>query len=158
VMRKYRALARFLSALVRLGIAILPILLVAKPAYAHGEVGPAELGPPLFVSVALAVISYWIVMLWPRRPEDESQGDEPDEDDGSGGGGYPAAPRNFTREADKVRLLVRLSTRDRVPVLAGHDESEGVDHGEERVATHSSGSYLYVYDCTRSLWARRSRR
>jgi hypothetical protein len=45
----------------------------AAIAHAHGGMaGPDELGPPLFTSVALGFVCYWLVILWPssRRKDD----------------------------------------------------------------------------------------
>jgi hypothetical protein len=109
--------------------------MLAGPAYAHGDMaGPAELGPPLVVSAALAVISYWIVMLWPRRPETDDGRDRGRGDDRRGGGGRP---KDRPINGNGVRLkVVKLKTEDRDKVLTGGPhEPEGIDH-EERYATH----------------------
>jgi hypothetical protein len=51
------------------------IALDASLAHAHGGmVGPEQLGPPLTISICLALASYWLVILWPapkKREEDE---------------------------------------------------------------------------------------
>ncbi len=33
--------------------------------YAHRGFGPAELGLPIWTTVGIAVVCYWVVMLWP---------------------------------------------------------------------------------------------
>jgi hypothetical protein len=59
------------------------ICVIALPAlvYAHGAMGPDELGPPLGTAGLIGFVSYWVVMLWPSargkangqaRPGDES--------------------------------------------------------------------------------------
>lgn len=35
-------------------------------------VGPEELGPPLTISMALAFASYWLVLLWPAKKNDDA--------------------------------------------------------------------------------------
>ena len=39
--------------------------LVPSLAYAHRGFGPAELGLPIWTTVGIAVVCYWVVMLWP---------------------------------------------------------------------------------------------
>ena len=43
------------------------ICVIALPTlvYAHGAMGPDELGPPLGTAGLLGFVSYWVVMLWP---------------------------------------------------------------------------------------------
>jgi len=43
------------------------ICVIALPAlvYAHGTMGPDELGPPLGTAGLIGFVSYWVVMLWP---------------------------------------------------------------------------------------------
>jgi hypothetical protein len=56
-------------------IAILTWLMgTAAIAHAHGGMaGPDELGPPLFTSVALGFVCYWLVILWPSsKPKDNA--------------------------------------------------------------------------------------
>ena len=44
------------------------ILASASVGFAHGGMaGPDELGRPLGVSIAIAFVCYWAVMLWPAR-------------------------------------------------------------------------------------------
>ncbi|HUA33347.1 MAG TPA: hypothetical protein VMA09_07065 [Candidatus Binataceae bacterium] len=45
----------------------------ATAAHAHGGmVGPEELGPPLTISMVLAFASYWLVLLWPAKKNDDA--------------------------------------------------------------------------------------
>jgi hypothetical protein len=64
--------------LLRGGLGIgLSLLVVVPSAHAHGGMaGPDEIGPPLFTSVALAFVCYWVVILWPASKRKESD-DEP---------------------------------------------------------------------------------
>ena len=39
--------------------------LIPPSAYAHRGFGPAELGIPIWTTVGLGVLCYWVVMLWP---------------------------------------------------------------------------------------------
>jgi hypothetical protein len=56
----------------RAALAILWVAAFAPSAQAHGGMaGPDELGPPVFLSVALGIICYWIMILWPVRREPE---------------------------------------------------------------------------------------
>jgi hypothetical protein len=161
---KDRSFYSSLRALLRLGIitAVITLSLVV-PAYAHGDMaGPAELGPPFAVSVALAVISYWLVLLWPRRARDDEGYDDEHNDDGwSGGGGLPrdGYPSDPPTKTGKILLKeIRVDTRDRVLVLAGSDETEGADHEEEdRFAIHSSGFDLHRGNSTCGIRPRRGR-
>jgi len=51
------------------------ILTSASPGFAHGGMaGPDELGRPLGLSVAIAFVCYWAVMLWPSRKRGNVQG------------------------------------------------------------------------------------
>ena len=44
------------------------ILASASVGFAHGGMaGPDELGRPLGLSIAIAFVCYWVVMLWPSR-------------------------------------------------------------------------------------------
>lgn len=54
--------------------AIIGLLASASIAHAHGGMaGPDEIGPPLFTSVALGFVCYWLVILWPSsKSKDES--------------------------------------------------------------------------------------
>jgi hypothetical protein len=46
--------------------AAIGLLASASIAHAHGGMaGPDEIGPPLFTSVALGFVCYWLVILWP---------------------------------------------------------------------------------------------
>ena len=65
--------------IIRGGLGVVPNLFAtASMAHAHGGMaGPDDLGPPLFTSVALAFICYWIVILWPTSKRKTSY-DEPD--------------------------------------------------------------------------------
>ena len=46
--------------------ALIWLLASASIAHAHGGMaGPDEIGPPLFTSVALGFVCYWLVILWP---------------------------------------------------------------------------------------------
>lgn len=63
--------------IIRQGLGIVVSLVaMASMAHAHGGMaGPDDLGPPLFTSVALAFICYWVVILWPaskRRGSDDA--------------------------------------------------------------------------------------
>ncbi len=49
-----------------IALALLLPCLTPSWAYAHRGFGPAELGLPLGSTVGLAVVCYWVVMLWPR--------------------------------------------------------------------------------------------
>jgi hypothetical protein len=50
------------------------ILASASVGFAHGGMASAdELGRPLGVSIALAFVCYWAVMLWPSRKADNEQ-------------------------------------------------------------------------------------
>ena len=47
------------------------ILATASVGFAHGGMASAdELGRPLGVSIAIAFVCYWAVMLWPARKRD----------------------------------------------------------------------------------------
>ncbi|MGH7949005.1 MAG: hypothetical protein ACREQF_07265 [Candidatus Binataceae bacterium] len=47
------------------------ILVLATSTHAHsGMAGPDEVGPPIVASVALGIISYWLVVLWPADKPD----------------------------------------------------------------------------------------
>ena len=50
---------------------ILPYLMPSW-AYAHRGFGPAELGIPIWTTVGLAVVCYWIVILWPASKKKDS--------------------------------------------------------------------------------------
>jgi len=44
------------------------ILASASAGFAHGGMaGPDELGRPLGLSIAIAFVCYWVVILWPAR-------------------------------------------------------------------------------------------
>jgi hypothetical protein len=153
--RWFRSLLR---AILRYGIVTAGMMLwLAVPAYAHGDMaGPAVLGPPLAVSGTLAVIFYWLVMLWPSRPKNEGRDDEPD-DRWPGGGGPPkdGLPLDPNPKVEKVKLkIVKVYTGDRVPVLAGSDDSKGVDHEEDLVTIHFGGSALHGGNSTGRVRAR----
>jgi hypothetical protein len=46
--------------------AAMGLLASTSLAHAHGGMaGPDEIGPPLFTSVALGFVCYWLVILWP---------------------------------------------------------------------------------------------
>ena len=54
---------------------VLPVWTLLLPltpslAHAHRGFGPAELGLPLGSTIALAVVCYWVVMLWPAKKKD----------------------------------------------------------------------------------------
>jgi hypothetical protein len=55
------------GSLIRTTIAVaLGMFASASIAHAHGGMaGPDEIGPPLFTSVALGFVCYWLVILWP---------------------------------------------------------------------------------------------
>ena len=43
-------------------------------AHAHGGMaGADELGPPLFTSVALGLVCYWLVILWPSSKRNDDK-------------------------------------------------------------------------------------
>jgi hypothetical protein len=47
------------------------LLTSAAVAHAHGGmVGPDELGPPMAISGALAIMGYWLMMVWPFDRKD----------------------------------------------------------------------------------------
>jgi hypothetical protein len=49
-------------------VALLWTCLFAARVHAHGGIaGPDELGPPVMLSAALGIGSYWLMMLWPSR-------------------------------------------------------------------------------------------
>ena len=54
--------------LVQIGLAVF-VWLLAVPSlgYAHGVMTGEDVRRPLTISGALALVSYWIVVLWPRR-------------------------------------------------------------------------------------------
>lgn len=41
-------------------------------AHAHRGFGPAELGIPIWTTVGLAVVCYWVVILWPASKKKDS--------------------------------------------------------------------------------------
>ena len=86
---------------IRQGVAIaLSLAVVSSMAHAHGGMaGPDDLGPPLFTSGALALVCYWVVVLWPASKR-KASGDDP--------GG-----RGMTVEEE--RPLARRSGRRAVP-------------------------------------------
>ena len=44
------------------------LALSATAAHAHGGmVGPDELGPPMAISGALAILGYWLMIFWPGK-------------------------------------------------------------------------------------------
>jgi hypothetical protein len=54
--------------------AIVWTLASASIAHAHGGLaGPAEIGPPIVTSVALAFVCYWLVILWPATKRDANR-------------------------------------------------------------------------------------
>jgi len=57
--------------------AIAWMLASASIAQAHGGLaGPAEVGPPIVTSIALAFVCYWLVILWPAsKRNDDASGD-----------------------------------------------------------------------------------
>ena len=58
-------------------LAIVWIGAFATSAHAHGGMaGPDELGPPMAISIALAIICYWVMILWPARREREVPKDQ----------------------------------------------------------------------------------
>jgi hypothetical protein len=54
--------------------ALVWIVIGAGIAHAHGGMaGPDELGPPLGISVGIGLACYWLIVLWPSRPDEESR-------------------------------------------------------------------------------------
>ena len=50
---------------------LLPCLLPSW-VHAHRGFGPAELGIPIWTTVALGVVCYWLVILWPTSKKKDS--------------------------------------------------------------------------------------
>lgn len=49
------------------------LVIVPTVAFAHGAMGPDELGPPIMTAGAIGFASYWLVMFfWPTAKEDDS--------------------------------------------------------------------------------------
>jgi hypothetical protein len=79
-----------LRSLIRPGTVGILLWLVGTPAIAHahgGMAAPDELGPPLFTSVALGFVCYWVVILWPssKRKDDAPAAAGPPSGKGRGG-------------------------------------------------------------------------
>ena len=91
-MRKHNRLVNLFQQIARSTLAaIVWMLASASIAHAHsGLAGPAEIGPPIATSIALAFVCYWIVILWPASKRD---------DDASGN-----ANRSHTRTSDRARV------------------------------------------------------
>jgi hypothetical protein len=56
--------------------AAIGLLATASLAHAHGGMAaPNEVGPPILTAVALGLVCYWLVVLWPSsRSKDEASG------------------------------------------------------------------------------------
>ncbi|MGH7865066.1 MAG: hypothetical protein ACREQB_08755, partial [Candidatus Binataceae bacterium] len=62
--RKFATLLR--RAIAAGAAAIASMWMPAASTYAHsGTAGPDEVGPPVAASVAIGIICYWLVVLWP---------------------------------------------------------------------------------------------
>jgi hypothetical protein len=67
-----------------LGLVMLAASLLAPAlAQAHGASGD-ELGPPLLTSGLLGFVSYWVVMLWPSSPRNQTPRSGSDRQDEQG--------------------------------------------------------------------------
>lgn len=103
----------FVASLLRVAVVVFASALwLSLPAYAHGGMaGPDELGPPMAVSGVLAFISYWVVLLWPRRQHHDDDGDG-EQDSAFGGGDFPGSVRRRNRnkaaKAGTVDLRLKL--------------------------------------------------
>lgn len=59
--RVVRGIRRLPAAAVTIGLSFFP-----SQALAHRGFGPAELGLPIGMTIALAIACYWLVMWWPE--------------------------------------------------------------------------------------------
>jgi hypothetical protein len=80
--------------------------LIAAPSlvYAHGGMGPNEVGPPLVTSGLLGFVSYWMVMLWPSSKKKH----DPNMEDGRKGGDTPSTEKRAPRKIIRVKRAPRL--------------------------------------------------
>ena len=64
--------------LVQIGFAVC-LWLMAAPSqvYAHGMMAGEDLSRPMAVSGTLAFVSYWVVLLWPRRRKIDTDASRP---------------------------------------------------------------------------------
>lgn len=89
----------------RLSLVVFAWVLVAPEwVFAHGGMGPDEIGPPIMTSSLLGFVGYWAVMLWPGRKKKDDAGVQ------SGGqGGYAQrTERRAPRCTSRVKRAPRL--------------------------------------------------
>jgi len=82
------------------------ICVIALPAlvYAHGAMGPDELGPPLGTAGLLGFVSYWVVMLWPSgKKKADSQAKS-----NAGNSNVAPQPRPRGRKRPRVKRVPHL--------------------------------------------------
>jgi len=89
----------------RIGLVVFAWVLVAPAlVYAHGGMGPDEIGPPIVTSGLLGFVGYWAVMLWPSAKRKDDQGI-------GASGQNPDAPRSDGRShkrSTRVKRAPRL--------------------------------------------------
>jgi hypothetical protein len=80
------------------------VLVAPVLVFAHGGMGPDEIGPPIVTSSLLGFVGYWAVMLWPTRKREDNSGLQ------SGGqGGYAQrTERRTPRRTSRVKRAPRL--------------------------------------------------
>lgn len=55
-------------------VAVVWLMIASGVGYAHGGMaGPDVIGPPMGISVAIGLASYWIITLWPARRRDDER-------------------------------------------------------------------------------------
>lgn len=79
---------------------------IAAPAlvYAHGGMGPDEIGPPIVTSGLLGFVSYWVVMLWPSS----KRKDDPEVGSGRQSGYASRTERHSPKHTARVKRAPRL--------------------------------------------------
>jgi hypothetical protein len=89
----------------RISLVVFAWVLVAPVlVFAHGGMGPDEIGPPIMTSSLLGFVGYWAVMLWPTRKKKDDAGLH---SDGQGGFAQRTA-RRAPRRTSRVKRAPRL--------------------------------------------------
>ena len=113
------------SRIIRQGLAIIAgNLMTTSIAHAHGGMASTdELGPPLFTSVALAFVCYWLVILWPaskrKGTDDAPRGEKMLSDEQR-----RAAKRAHTRAAPRQNAQLRKLEGKRARSKSGRKASD----------------------------------